>query len=416
MNGCKATGALIVLTLLLAAATSHAAYSVKAAIVMDMNSRQILYEQNADKLIAPASLTKILTMYLVWEEVLKGHAKLSDKVTVSRKAASTGGSSMKLKRGEAVTVSELMHGMAIPSGNDACVAVAEYLDGSVSRFVKRMNRKARALGMFNTTFKNPNGLPAKGQLTTARDILTLSESYLRNFPYALEIHSKRYMYHNKYKRTNSNKLLGVYPGMDGLKTGYVASSGFNIVVTAQRNGRRLLAVVLGGKTSRLRNDETKKLLDTCFAQVTPPQIRLANRNTRNFSNNLTTTRRVRQALPQPEVASAGYGSGYDNGYGGGYGNGYGSGYEDIQPVSYGDSYVLHESSWRSTEKALSRVNALRRRGVRNVRAERVDLGDKGIWHRVYIGSFSDMAQARRYKQSLLRSFPLKHVVIVQLNS
>ncbi len=404
MNRRTATGALLLPILLLAAVSAQAAYNVKAAIVMDMNSRQILYEQNADQRIAPASLTKILSMYLVWEDVRRGRLKLTDRITVSREAVAAGGSSMLLKAGESVTLSELLHGMAIASGNDASIVVAEYVEGGVGTFVERMNRKARSLGMYSSTFKNPHGLPAPGQQTTARDMLLLAESYLRHFPDALTIHSKKYMYHNQQRRNNSNKLLGAFPGLDGLKTGYVNSSGFNIVVTAQRNGRRLIAVVLGGQTSAVRNMETRQLLETCFALTPDTHIRLANRNSKGQSPAPSVSEPVMQVLS--EYAAKPAEVGFDVG-------------GDYQTASYYPSssgYVLHESSWRTSDKAMERVGALRRRGIGDVRFQRVDLGEKGVWHRVYIGSFETPSQARRYMQGLQRNMPLKHLVIMQVDS
>lgn len=404
MNRRTAAGALFFLAMLLTAASVQAAYNVRAAIVMDMNSRQILYEQNADQRIAPASLTKILAMYLVWEDVRRGRVKLADRITVSKKAVATGGSSMLLKAGESVTLSQLMHGMAIASGNDASISVAEYIGGGVDAFVERMNRKAKSLGMYNSTFKNPHGLPAPGQLTTARDMLLLTESYLRHFPDSLTIHSKTHMFHNQARRNNSNKLLGAFPGLDGLKTGYVNASRFNIVVTAQRNGRRLIAVVLGGETSAIRNAETRKLLETCFAKTPDNHVRLANRGSMGQNPVQSSSAPIRQAAP----LQATYGADSGDVVG-----------VDYQPASYrtpSAGYVLHESSWRTSDKAMQRVGALRKRGISDVRFERVDLGEKGIWHRVYIGSFQSASQAKRYMQSLQRSMPLQHVVVMQVDS
>lgn len=383
----------IVFTLLVLSSAGPAAaqYDVKAAMVMDMGSGHILYEQNADRKIAPASLTKILTMYLVWEDAEQNRIKLTDKVKVSRAAAATGGSSMKLVRGEMVTVQELMAGMAIASGNDACVAVAEYLGGGVAPFVERMNRKARFLGMTSSSFVNPHGLPAKGQLTTARDMMRLASAYLRRFPESLVMHSKTHMYHNKIKRKNSNKLLGKMEGVDGLKTGYVASSGFNIVLTGQRNGRRLLAVVLGGRSSKTRNREARKLLETCFAMPEGGQVRLAQVEQRSHERPM---QRNRPAIPDSVADSS----------------------PEINSGSYQETvYALHESSWKTQAKAKQRVGALRRRGL-SVHMERVDLGSKGVWHRVYIGHFENMRQARNYQEYLSRKMQLRHALITRIDS
>lgn len=238
--------------------------NVKAAVVMDMQSGKILYEQKPHQKIPPASLTKVMTMYLVWEMIEQGKASLDDEVTVSKRADGTGGSTMNLKAGENVSIRKLMQGMAVASGNDACVAIAEHF-GGLQDFVAQMNKKAKALGMHDTTFKNPHGLPAKGQLTTARDQLVLGLAYLKRFPKALSIHKKKSITHNKYTRRNSNRMLGTVAGVDGLKTGFVRASGFNIIVTAKRNGRRMVAVVLGGTSWRQRNKEATYILDACYS-------------------------------------------------------------------------------------------------------------------------------------------------------
>lgn len=405
--------ATIALILLLLCLTQPAAarYDVKAVLVMDMYSGQILLEQNADKQIAPASLTKILTMYLVWEDVEQGRVKLEDTVTISKAAAATGGSSMKLVKGEEVTVYDLMRGMGIASGNDACVAVAEYISGKEEQFVERMNRKAGFLGMQSTTFKNPHGLPAEGQLTTARDMMRLASAYLRRFPGSLEIHSKTHMYHRKIKRKNSNKLLGRIEGVDGLKTGYVSASGFNIIVTAERNNRRLLAVVLGGRTSAVRNREATKILEASFNMPQKqPRMRLVQEPhkqqravvhaaMRQAATRSTSSRgpSLRAAIPkdvdtlEQQVLQGSY----------------------VPPGQ--DIYALHESSWRSRAKADKRASTLQRRGLK-ARIQRVNLGSKGVWHRIYIGSFSSMRQARNYKNSLVRRMGMGHAVILKIDS
>jgi len=390
------------------APAAWADYDVTSVLVMDMTSGAVLYEQDADTKIAPASLTKILTMYLVWEDVEQGRVKLDDTVQVSKAAAATGGSSMKLVSGETVTVNDLMRGMGIASGNDACVAIAEYLAGSEAQFVERMNRKAHFLGMKDSTFKNPHGLPAEGQLTTARDIMRLSWAYLRRFPGALEIHSKTHMYHRDIKRKNSNKLLGRIAGVDGLKTGYVRASGFNIVVTAERDGRRILAVVLGGRTSAVRNKEAAKLLEACYAMpAKEPELRMVRARDREQKQVVAAAMRQAAATPSssrgPSLRAA-------------IPDGVGSGDAAVMQGSYTpSSYALHESSWRTSGKARLRASALRSRGL-EPRIERVDLGAKGVWHRIYIGSFSSMRQARNFKESLSRRMPMGHAVIMEVGS
>jgi len=170
-----------------------------------------------------------------------------------------------------------MKGMAVASGNDACIAVAQHVAPDVETFVKRMNRKAKALGMRDSHFVNPNGLPAKGQTTTARDMLTLAANYLQHYPDALKIHSLTSITHNDSTRRNSNRLLGEVDGVDGLKTGYVDASGYNIIVTAKRGGHRIVAVVMGGASAKARNREAKRIIEACFAKLGAPTPILAAR-------------------------------------------------------------------------------------------------------------------------------------------
>lgn len=334
---------------LLAGVVAAADFEVKSALLMDQDSGTVLYEQEPDRLIPPASLTKIMTLYLIWEDVQAGKAKLNGKIKISREAAETGGSSMNLKAGERVKLIDLIKGMAVASGNDACMAVAEHFGGEEA-FVARMNKKAKALGMKHTTFKNPNGLPASGQLTTARDIMILADAYLKAFPDSLNIHSLTSFTHNKVRKRNSNRLLGVCDGVDGLKTGYVAASGFNIVATAKRDGRRLIAVVLGGKTSRVRNHETTQILELGFDKLQEPETRLA------------------------EVKTL--------------------------PLRAG-TYCVQESSWDSLDKAERHAASLRAKGL-PVQVETADLGAKGVWHRVILGGYAQRSEAEQARRLLIK--------------
>lgn len=238
--------------------------AVKSALVTEYGSGRTLYSQDADRQIPPASLTKVMTMYVVFDLVASGKASFADRVKVSRSADRTGGSTMGLRAGEVVTLDELMRGMAVASGNDACIAVAEHF-GGVPAFVGLMNRKARELGMTGTTFKNPNGLPAAGQFTTARDLTKLAVSYLRHYPQALRYHSTTEINHNGAVHGNTNRLLGSCDGVDGIKTGYVDASGYNIIATAKRGDSRVIAVVLGGRTKQVRNREATRILDASFS-------------------------------------------------------------------------------------------------------------------------------------------------------
>lgn len=220
--------------------------AVRSAILVNMDTGRILYERNADMRIPPASLTKIMTMYIAMDMVKAKKLDMKKPVRVSAAAAATGGSRMRLKRGQQPTLETLLTGMAVASGNDASMAVAQRISTSSRRFVTLMNHKAKSLGMRNSVFKTPHGLPAQGQITTARDMLTLSLSYLRVHPQAMRFHKTVVMRYNGFTMRNTNGLLGTVAGVDGLKTGWTAASGYNLIFTAKRGKTRLLGVVMGG--------------------------------------------------------------------------------------------------------------------------------------------------------------------------
>lgn len=263
--------ALLVLLCLCLALPAAARVPARSAILYNMTSGKILYTQNADASIPPASLTKLMTMLLTLDAVRQRKISLKTWLIVSRKAARTGGSSMHLKNGERIRLENLLYGMAVVSGNDAAVAAAEKIGGNTRHFVRLMNRKARTLGMKHTQFKNVNGLPAAGQRTTARDMLTLARAYLRSYPSALRYHSPRSLRHGRRTMRATNKLLGVMPGVDGLKTGWTVASGYNIVVTAERRGVRLIAVVMGGSSAARRDLAARRLLEAGFRYPASPR-------------------------------------------------------------------------------------------------------------------------------------------------
>ena len=242
-------------------------FDLKAAFLVDMDSGRVLYQQNADKRIQPASLSKILTLYLVNEDIRDGKVKLYDMVQISARAVSTRGSKMLYEEGKEVSFEDLIRGIAIISANDAAVSVAEHLEGSVKKFVARMNAKAKEIGMTQSYFVNPHGLPDSHQKSTAYDIFILSREYLRQFPEALNLHSMQYFTYNSVIHYNRNTLLWEYPDVDGLKTGYVRVAGFHMVATAKRGDKRLIAVVLGAKNPQIRSRQTTKILDYGFRQL-----------------------------------------------------------------------------------------------------------------------------------------------------
>lgn len=243
--------------------------AARGVMVMNMKSNSVLYLQDADRRVPPASLAKIMTMHLVLDGVDKGRYKLTDVVRVSKRAASTGGAKMGLMAGDRLTLEQLLRGVAAASGNDASVAVAEYAAGSVERFVSMMNARARELGMKNTRFANPHGLPpAKGQYTTARDMMTLSHSYITKHADALaKYHSLASVTHRSKTTTNKNPLLGTCDGVDGLKTGWIQASGHSLITTARRGDVRIIVSLLGAETNEDEEAESRFLIEAAFSTV-----------------------------------------------------------------------------------------------------------------------------------------------------
>ena len=247
----------------------------KSAILMDVTTGRILYEQYADRRIPPASLTKVLSMYVAMEAISAGKTSYSKKIKVSRNAARTRGSTMFLRTGDLVTLDKLFYGMAVASGNDASMAVAEHIAGSSSAFVQRMNSLARRIGMKNSRFLNVHGLPADGQYTTARDMLTMARSYERKYPRSNKYHLAKSITHNGKSEPNHNPLVGYYRGINGLKTGWITAAGYNIIVSAKRNGHKLIGVILGAPNTGVRAAEARRLLNAGFNTIGKKHITVA---------------------------------------------------------------------------------------------------------------------------------------------
>ena len=258
----------------------------KSAVLIEPTSGKILYEKNPDEKFAPASVTKIMTMLLTMEDVDNGKISLSDKVTCSENAKKMGGSTMLLDTGEIRTVEELLKGVAIASGNDAAVALAEYLGGTEEAFVEMMNKRANELGMVNTTFKNCNGLPKEGHLSTARDISIMSLELLK--------HPTILKYTGTYMETisegrlspielvNHNKLVRFFDGCDGLKTGYTQEAKYCISATATRNGVRMLSVIMGAPTYKIRNRDAGMLMNFGFSKFEGKKILVKDEDVENI--------------------------------------------------------------------------------------------------------------------------------------
>ncbi|MDT8345754.1 MAG: D-alanyl-D-alanine carboxypeptidase family protein, partial [Thermohalobaculum sp.] len=220
---------------------------------MDMRDGRVLHAENADRPQHPASLTKMMTLYLTFEAVEQGQVDLDQSVRVSRNASRQPPSKLYLKEGSRVTIRSLIRAAAIKSANDAAMVLAETIGGSQAGFARLMTDKARALGMTSTTFKNPHGLTAQGHVSTARDMALLARHLYFDFPQYYNVFSKRSDIANGKRVWTTNRLLSSYSGAEGMKTGYTSAAGYNLVGVAARGSERVIAVVLGGRNSRWRN-------------------------------------------------------------------------------------------------------------------------------------------------------------------
>ena len=267
---------------ILAVPAGQARAAPYAAIVMDMRDGRVLHEDSADRRQHPASLTKMMTLYLAFEAVETGQLGLDQKVRVSRHASRQPPSKIWLKPGQRVTIRHLIRAAAIRSANDAAMVLAEAIGGSQREFARLMTEKARALGMSSTTFRNPHGLTQKGHLSTARDMARLARHLYFDFPEYYNVFGRKSAYAAGKRVYTTNRLLGRYRGAEGMKTGYTSAAGYNLVATARRGSERVIAVVMGGKSSRWRNRRVAQLLDRGFraapsrvAEVPPDRRRAA---------------------------------------------------------------------------------------------------------------------------------------------
>jgi len=231
-----------------------------AAIVVDAVTGDTLHARYADDRRYPASLTKIMTLYVLFEELDAKRLALDSRLSVSANAAAQAPSKLGLKAGSSIAVEDAILALTTKSANDAAVVVAENVSGSVSAFAERMNRTARALAMHGTTFRNPNGLPNPGQVTTARDMVKLSHALQTRFPQYYRFFGERSFTFKGKRYRNHNRLLGSVEGVDGIKTGYTRASGFNLVSNVRRGNRHLIAVVMGGRTAASRDAEMRRLI------------------------------------------------------------------------------------------------------------------------------------------------------------
>ncbi len=241
--------------------------SCPSAVLMEKETGTILYEKNPHEKLAPASVTKVMTLLLVMEAVDSGRLSLDEMVTVSANAAGMGGSQVYLEQGEQMSVDEMLKCVTVVSGNDCAVALAEHLAGSEAAFVERMNQRAQELGMADTTFLNCTGLPAQGHVTSAYDIALMSRELILNHP-AIQQYATIWMdsiRSGEFGLTNTNRLIRFYPGATGLKTGSTDAALYCMSATAQRDGMELIAVVMKAPTTNQRFEDAKALLDYGFA-------------------------------------------------------------------------------------------------------------------------------------------------------
>ncbi len=235
--------------------------AAKQAVLIDFNTDMVLYNKEAETRMFPSSMTKVLTMYLVFDQLRKGHIKLDTEFPVSEKSWKTGGSQMFLKIGDKVKVDDLIQGVIVQSGNDACVALAEGISGSVEAFVEDMNTVALQLGMKDTKFANPDGLPTEGHFTTAKDLTIIARRLITDFPEYYHYYSQREFTYGGIKQYNRNKLLDIADlGVDGMKTGYTEMGGYGMIATGSKNGRRLVAVVNGLESESARLQAAAELI------------------------------------------------------------------------------------------------------------------------------------------------------------
>ena len=239
-----------------------------ADIVIDVQSGAILHQRNADTLNYPASLTKMMTLYMVFEALETGQVRLDDKLPVSKNASKRPASRLGLKKGQTIRLDDAIAALTTKSANDVATVVAEFLGGTEDNFAAMMTAQARRLGMSRTTFRNASGLPDKQQRSTARDMSILARALYANFPrYTPYFAMRKFKYRGRTYR-NHNNLLGRYAGVEGIKTGYTNASGYNLAISTRHEGRHIVAVVLGGRTARRRDRQMRRLLDRSYAALT----------------------------------------------------------------------------------------------------------------------------------------------------
>lgn len=233
-------------------------------ILVDATSSKIIAQKDADKRMPPASLTKLMSLYIISSAIKNGQIRLDDKVRISNKAWKTEGSRMFVKVGDEVPVRQLLEGIIVASGNDATVALAEYIAGSEDAFVSMMNQQAKILGMNNTHFVDSTGLPNPDHYSTPHDLAILTQHYIKNFPEDYSLYGEKWFTYNGIKQPNRNRLLWRFQYADGLKTGHTAEAGYCLVASAKKDGMRLISVIMGAPTDQARTEDSIRLLTYGF--------------------------------------------------------------------------------------------------------------------------------------------------------
>jgi len=265
-----------------------AAAAPYAAMVIDSRSGEVLHSRNADTRLHPASLTKMMTLYIVFEAVQNGELSMDTKVRISKVAAAEPPSKLGLRSGQRIALRYLVRAAAVKSANDAATALGEAVSGSEAAFARRMNRTARALGMTRTTFKNAHGLTESGHLSTARDMTKLGRHLLYDYPQYYNLFSRQSTHAGIKEVANTNRrFLSNYRGADGIKTGYTRAAGFNLVASAERGSERIIATVFGGRSTASRNAKVAELLDLGFRRA-PSRVALRKPNRPAYAGNAGT--------------------------------------------------------------------------------------------------------------------------------
>lgn len=276
----------------------------KSSILIEASTGEIIHESNANERYAPASMTKIMSLILIMEELEKGNLSLDEKVKVSATAASMGGSQIYLEAGEEMTVNDLLKAICVGSANDAVVTLAERISGTEEAFVFKMNEKVKSMGLKNTNFKNATGLDTANHYSSAYDMASMARELVRHkkileysgiYETYLRQNTK-----NKFWLVNTNKLIKTYDGMDGLKTGYTKEAGYCLTATAKRNNMRLIGVIMGEETSAKRNEEMSKMLDYGFNLYTVRGYLTTKTKVGTFKNDKSKTGRV-NVVPTQDI-------------------------------------------------------------------------------------------------------------------